>query len=80
MGSIANESQSRLERNSPKNRQKYNSVALCFKVSFEFRQRFKLYALQRGITMTELLVMAIESHVAEPRCTATSDVNTEIRK
>jgi hypothetical protein len=42
-----------------------NSVALCFKVPFNFRQRFKFHALQRGVTMTELLFQAVESYIDE---------------
>jgi hypothetical protein len=60
MGNTAYDSQIRLgstKRNSN------DSVALCFKVPFEFRQRFKLHALQRSMTMTELLVIAVESYV-----------------
>ena len=38
-------------------------VALSFKVPFEFRQAFKLQALRRGITMTELLTHAFETYV-----------------
>ena len=38
-------------------------VALCFKVPFKFRHEFKMQALQRGMTMTELLAFAVESYV-----------------
>jgi len=39
-------------------------VALCFKVSFEFRHRFKLEAVRRKLSMTELLIRATESYLA----------------
>jgi len=38
-------------------------VALCFKVPFEFRRRFKLEALRRNLSMTELLIRATESYL-----------------
>jgi predicted DNA-binding protein len=37
-------------------------VALNFKVPLEVRKRLKLLALQRDITMTELLLDMIEKH------------------
>jgi hypothetical protein len=39
-------------------------VALCFKVPLKFRRWFKMEALKRDVTMTELLVRAIESYAA----------------
>jgi hypothetical protein len=38
-------------------------VALCFKVPFEFRRRFKLEAVRRNLSMTELLIRAAESYL-----------------
>lgn len=37
-------------------------VALCFKVPLKFRRWFKMEALKRDVTMTELLVMAVENY------------------
>jgi len=36
-------------------------VSLSFKVSWEFRQHFKISAAHRGLTMTELLRRAFEA-------------------
>jgi hypothetical protein len=41
-------------------------VSFSFKLSFDFRQKFKLQALMRNMTMTELLVVAIESYIEAP--------------
>jgi hypothetical protein len=41
-----------------------DTVALSFKVPFAFRRSFKLYALQRNLTMTEFLVAAVEAYTA----------------
>jgi hypothetical protein len=38
------------------------SVTLCFKVPFRFRQWFMQQALNRELTMTEFLVLAVESY------------------
>lgn len=38
-------------------------VALCFKVAFEFRRRFKLEAARRNLSMIELLIRASESYL-----------------
>ena len=38
-------------------------VSLNFKVPFEFRQRLKILAAQRAMTMTELLTIAVEAFV-----------------
>ncbi len=40
-------------------------VALNFRVSFRLRQRMKLAAATRGITMTTLLIDALESYLGE---------------
>jgi hypothetical protein len=40
-------------------------VALNFRVSFKLRQRMKLEATARGITMTTLLIAALESYLGE---------------
>jgi hypothetical protein len=53
-------------------------VALSFKVPFKFRQEFKLQALQMGVTMTELLVHAVEMYVDANR--AQPSLNTDLRK
>lgn len=37
-------------------------VALCFKVPLKFRRWFKMEALKRDVTMTELLIRAVESY------------------
>lgn len=52
-------------------------VALSFKVPFEFRQAFKLQALRRRITMTELLAHAIKTYVDT---TPIASLNTDLRK
>ncbi len=44
-------------------RREMEGVALCFKVSFEFRHRFKLEAVRRNLSMTELLIRATESYL-----------------
>lgn len=38
-------------------------VALNFRVPFEVRQRIKLAATTRGVTMTELVMAAVESYL-----------------
>lgn len=38
-------------------------VAVNFRVPFEFRQRMKLSATVRGITMTELMTVALEHYI-----------------
>ncbi len=38
-------------------------VALNFRVPFEFRQRVKLAATTRDVTMTQLVIMALESYL-----------------
>jgi hypothetical protein len=40
-------------------------VSLNFKVPFGFRQRLKIIAANRAMTMTELVVLAVEKFVAE---------------
>ncbi|HEY3699556.1 MAG TPA: hypothetical protein VGK97_09505 [Spongiibacteraceae bacterium] len=35
-------------------------VSLNFKVSFEFRQAFKLHAISKGLSMRELLIKGFE--------------------
>jgi hypothetical protein len=40
-------------------------VALNFRVSFKLRQRMKLAATARGITMTALLIDALQSYLGE---------------
>lgn len=40
-------------------------VALNFRVSFKLRQRMKLAATARGITMTTLLIAALQSYLGE---------------
>jgi hypothetical protein len=40
-------------------------VSLCFKVPFQFRHWFKQQALSRELTMTEFLVLAVESYTNE---------------
>jgi len=57
---------------------KPNSVSFSFKLPFDFRQQFKLQALRRNMTMTELLVAAIESYIAADPIPTSSD--KEIRK
>jgi hypothetical protein len=58
-------------------------VALSFKVPFEFRQRLKRLALERGLTMTEVLIAAIEAysqgHVTS-LCHCVFEDRQEIRK
>jgi hypothetical protein len=44
-------------------RREMERVALCFKVSFEFRRRFKLEAVRRNLTMTEFLIRATECYL-----------------
>jgi hypothetical protein len=44
-------------------RRQMEGVALCFKVSFEFRRRFKLEAVRRNLSMTELLIRATDSYL-----------------
>lgn len=44
-------------------RREMEGVALCFKVPFEFRRRFKLEAVRRNLSMTELLIRATESYL-----------------
>jgi len=57
---------------------KQKPVAFSFKLPFDFRQKFKLQALQRNMTMTELLVAAIESYIVANQIPTSSD--KEIRK
>ncbi len=38
------------------------TVTLSFKVSFAFRQHIKRLAVERGVTMNEILVAAIEAY------------------
>lgn len=66
----------RIDLSSRQNGSKF--VAFCFKVPFKFRQEFKLHDLQRGMTMTELLVLAVESYIDGNRIQPPK--NTEIRK
>ncbi len=40
-------------------------VSLNFKVSFEFRQAFKLYAISKGLSMRELLIQGFEQSVSD---------------
>lgn len=47
----------------PVSRHKRDVVALNFLVPFEFRQRVKLAAAARGVTMTELVMAALESYL-----------------
>lgn len=47
----------------PKRKAKGVLVAVNFRVPFEFRQRMKLSATIRGITMTELLTAAFEHYI-----------------
>lgn len=54
-------------------------VALSFKVPFAFRRWFKLQALKRNISMTELLMLCAESY-ADSNGDSQSVENTEIRK
>jgi hypothetical protein len=44
-------------------RRRAEDVALCFKVSFEFRRRFKLESVRRNLSMTEFLIRATESYL-----------------
>ncbi|HEY0341849.1 MAG TPA: hypothetical protein VGC34_13660 [Steroidobacteraceae bacterium] len=44
-------------------RRETEGVALCFKVSFKFRHRFKLEAVRRNLSMTEFLIRATESYL-----------------
>lgn len=44
-------------------RREMEGAALCFKVSFEFRRRFKLEAVRRNLSMTEFLIRATESYL-----------------
>lgn len=37
-------------------------MALCFKVPLKFRRWLKMEALKRDVTMTELLIRALESY------------------
>lgn len=50
----------------PRPRGKANEVlvAVNFRVPFEFRQRMKLSATVRGITMTELMTAALEHYIS----------------
>jgi hypothetical protein len=57
-----------------------NCVALCFKVPFQFRQRFKLHALQRSMTMTNLLIRAIESYVDDDRPAGGAPIKPDTRR
>jgi hypothetical protein len=38
-------------------------VALNFQVPFEFRQRLKLAAASRGVTMTALVIAALDNYL-----------------
>jgi uncharacterized protein (DUF1778 family) len=40
-----------------------NKVALNFRVPFEFRQRIKLAATTRNVTMTEFVIAALEDYL-----------------
>ena len=44
-------------------RRETEGVALCFKVAFEFRRRFKMEAARRNLSMTELLIRATENYL-----------------
>jgi predicted HicB family RNase H-like nuclease len=46
------------------NRKNEALVALNFRVPFEFRQRIKLAATTRGVTMTQLVSAALENYLA----------------
>ncbi len=48
-------------------------VALNFRVPFGFRQRMKLFATARGLTMTELLTAAVEHYFHEVTDNAPSE-------
>jgi hypothetical protein len=50
-----------------------NHAALCFKVPVEFRRWFKRQALQKDMTMTELLILAVESYL---KPTSADSLNT----
>lgn len=67
-------SQPFLESSWPRSNSKANEVlvAVNFRVPFEFRQRMKLSATIRGITMTELMVAALEHYLENVPATATS--------
>lgn len=54
--------EARPARQRPGNQQ--TLVALNFRVPFEFRQRLKVAATNRGVTMTELVVAALESDLS----------------
>lgn len=54
-------------------------VALSFKVPFAFRHWFKLQALKKDISMTELLMLCAESY-AKSNGNSQGIEDTEIRK
>jgi hypothetical protein len=56
-------------------------VALCFKVSFGFRQWFKLQALRRNLTMTEFLITAVQSYAQSgDEVSGSHSTGTDLRK
>lgn len=53
-------------------------VALNFRVPFKFRQRMKLAATARGVSMTHLLTTAIEEHLGQEGATSPVQFGHEI--
>lgn len=57
------------------------SVALCFKVPLEFRHWFKVQAVARSLSMTELLVLAAQAYIGPQSDTSIDQSgNQDLRK